>query len=203
MEVGENIIFGSYEWKVLAVEKEKVLLITKDIIEQRPYHNKKGDVTWEISEIRSYLNGEFYHSFDEEDQKRIVPVVNKNMDNEWYKTSGGKDTTDYIFLLSIEEVTCKYFGDSSRLLYQPGKNQRYWMQRKDSNNIYRRARFMDYRWWWWLRSPGRVNRTAVYVWPGGNIGIQGNGTFKYGSQDTHPQTLNNSGGVRPALWIQR
>lgn len=36
----------------------------------------------------------------------------------------------------------------------------------------------------------------------GNIGIQGNGTFKYNSKTIHPITKNNSGGVRPVLWLK-
>ena len=33
-------------------------------------------------------------------------------------------------------------------------------------------------WWWWLRSPGRLNVKAVYVHGDGNIGIQGNNVLK-------------------------
>lgn len=49
-------------------------------------------------------------------------------------------TRNSIFLLSIEEVVCQYFGDSSSKLYNPGKNQRYWFERKDVNNSKRIAR---------------------------------------------------------------
>ena len=33
------------------------------------------------------------------DQARIVEVINKNSDNQWYGTDGGCDTNDKIFLL--------------------------------------------------------------------------------------------------------
>ncbi|MCG8685316.1 MAG: hypothetical protein MI892_10600, partial [Desulfobacterales bacterium] len=52
-----------------------------------------------------------------------------------------------------------------------------------------------YVWWWWLRSPGRDNRRAVYIHGDGYIGIQGNGPFRYNSSTIHPSTGDNSGGV--------
>lgn len=58
---------------------------------------------------------------------------------------------------------CKYFGDSSALLYMPGKNQKYWFQRKDKNNSKGEAYF-DEHGWWWLHSSGRANNRAVYIW---------------------------------------
>lgn len=72
---------------------------------------------------------------------------------------------------------------------------------KDPNNGRRAARYGGYGWWWWLRSPGRAGNRAVYIWGDGNIGIQGNGTFRYASTTLHPVSGDNSGGVRPVLWL--
>lgn len=194
--------FGGYDWRILAKEHNMILLITEHIIAQHPYNDFKGYVTWEKSAIRKYLNGEFYNQFTKAEQSRIVPVMIENEDNPWYGSKGGKDTRDYVFLLSIEEVVCKYFGDSSKNLENRSPKQRYWFQKKDVNNEKRRAVFNGSSWWWWLRSPGRDNNRAVYIHGDGNIGIQGNGTYRYGSQDCHASTGDNSGGVRPALWLK-
>jgi hypothetical protein len=202
MQVGDKIVFGSYEWRVLEIQSNAALIITEYIIEQRPYHNCSGDVTWAGCSLRKYLNGEFYDNFTAKDKSRIIPVLNKNLDNPWYDAKGGEDTKDYIYLLNIEETVCKYFGDSSKNLKNRSAKQRYWFQRKDENNIKRRSTFDGYVWWWWLRSPGRDNRRAVYIHGDGNIGIQGNGTFRYSSNTLHPVTGDNSGGVRPALWLK-
>jgi len=140
------------------------LIITENIIEQRSYHNAYKDITWADCSLRKYLNGEFYDQFSETDKSRIIQVINKNADNQWYGTEGGADTEDNIFLLSIEEVVCQYFGNSSSKLYNKGKNQRYWFERKDKNNSKRSAKFRDGIQWWWLRSPGRVGIKAVYPW---------------------------------------
>ena len=134
MQVGDKILFGNYDWQVLDIQNDRALIITENIIEQRPYHNAYVGITWTDCSLRKYLNGEFYDRFNKDDKSRICPVINKNPDNQWYGIKGGEDTRDRIFLLSIEEVVCKYFGDSSSKLYNPGKNQRYWFQRKDENN---------------------------------------------------------------------
>ncbi len=200
MQTGDKISFGSYEWRVLEVKNNTALIITEYIIEQRAYHNAYKDITWADCSLRKYLNSEFYDRFTTAEKSRIIPVLNKNPDNQWYGTKGGTDTQDSIFLLSIEETVCRYFGDSSSTLYSPGKNQRYWFERKDKNNSKRIARLENRKegsWWWWLRSPGRVSIKAVYIHGDGNIGIQGNNILKGNISDGECK-----GGVRPALWLK-
>lgn len=199
MQVGDKIEFGSYEWRVLDIQNNTALIITEYIIEQGRYHDAYKDITWADCSLRKYLNGEFYDKFTTADKSRIVPVTNKNPDNHWYGTKGGEDTRDCIFLLSLEEVTCKYFGDSSSKLYNPKKNQRYWFERKDENNSKRIARLKGVEWstWWWIRTPGRVGVKAVYIHGDGNIGIQGNNILKGNISDG-----KCLGGIRPALWLR-
>ena len=200
MQAGDKIVFDKYEWRVLDLQNDTALIITEYIIERRPYHDAYKGITWDECSLRNYLNGEFYDKFTSINKARIIPVLNKNSDNQWYGSSGGADTQDSIFLLSVEEAVCKYFGDSSSKLHNPGKNQRYWFERKDENNSKRIARLETDKegiWWWWLRSPGRVNVKAVYIHGDGNIGIQGNNILK-GNIDDGKCT----GGVRPALWLK-
>lgn len=199
IKIDSALSLGGYNWRVLDIQNNTALIITEDIIEQRPYHDAYKDITWADCALRKYLNGEFYDKFNETDKSRIIPVINKNLDNQWYGSKGGADTEDHIFLLSIEEV-CKYFGDSTSKLYNRGKNQRYWFERKDENNSKRIARLQgkEGSWWWWLRSPGRVNVKAVYIFgTDGNIGIQGNNILKGNISDG-----KCTGGVRPALWLK-
>jgi hypothetical protein len=199
MQLGDKICFGRYEWRVLDIQNDMALIITDEIIEQREYHDAYKEITWADCALRKYLNGTFYEKFDEVDLSKIVMVTNKNFDNQWYGSEGGADTLDQIFILSLEEV-CKYFGDSSSLLQNRGINQRYWFQRKDENNTKRLAKLQgsDGCWWWWLRSPGRVNLKAAYIFgTDGNIGIQGNNVLKGNISDG-----KCTGGVRPALWLK-
>lgn len=122
MQVGDKILFGSYDWRVLDIKNDRALIITECIIEQRPYHEAYKNITWADCSLRKYLNGEFYDIFSTVDKTRIIPVLNKNFNNQWYGTNGGADTQDSIFLLSLDEV-CQYFGDSTLKLYNKGKNQ--------------------------------------------------------------------------------
>ena len=180
IKIGSVLSFGDYNWRVLDIQNNTALIITEEIIDQRPYHDAYKDITWADCTLRKYLNGEFYEKFNAADKSRIITVINKNLDNQWYGTKGGEDTEDNIFLLSLEEV-CKYFGDSTSKLNNPGKNQRYWFQRKDENNSNRLAKLhnKEWAWWWWLLSPVRVNVKAVYIFgTDGNIGIQGNNILK-------------------------
>jgi hypothetical protein len=199
MQVQDKISFGSYDWRVLDIQNNTALIITEYIIEQRAYHGAYEDITWADCSLRKYLNGEFYDKFTSTDKSRIIPVLNKNPDNQWYGSKGGVDTQDSIFLLNIEEVVCKYFGDSSSKLQNRGKNQKYWFERKDENNSKRIARLEGKNGgsWWWLRSPGRVNVKAVYIHGNGNIGIQGNNILKGNISDGECK-----GGVRPSLWLK-
>lgn len=198
--IGSILSFGGYNWCILDIKGGSALMITENIIEQRPYHDVYKDSTWADCALRTYLNGGFYDRFNTIDKSRIVPVVNTNSDNQWYGSTGGADTLDRIFLLSIEEAVCRYFGDGSARLYSPKNNQRYWFERKDEYNSKRIARLEPAKrgvWWWWLRSPGRVNVKAAYVHGDGNIGIQGNNILKGNLSDGRC-----TGGVRPALWLR-
>jgi len=65
--------------------------------------------------------------------------------------SGGNDTTDKIFLLSIDEANAYFTDDSSRIA---------------PNTMGDPA-------WWWLRSPGVAANYAAGINYGGDIAISG------------------------------
>lgn len=183
------ITFGNYDWQVLDDKGDKMLIITKDILELRWYHKEFVEITWADCELRNHVNIEFYQSFNEEEKARIIPTLNKNLSNPWFKTNGGRDTKDKIFLLSLEEVS-KYFGDSSESL--KNKDMQKWLI-DDQNNQKRQAKYNGQDHWWRLRSPGYYGRTSASISANGNIYVRGNGVFG------RPK---DGGGVRPALWLK-
>ena len=199
LSIGTLLHFGAYQWRVLDIKDDAALIITKNMIEQGSYHDAYEEITWADCALRRYLNGAFYDRFTANEKARIVPVINKNPDNPWYGTEGGADTEDRVFILNLDEVACKYFGDSSAKLYNPKKNQRYWFERKDENNDKRKARLEEDQaiCWWWIRTPGRVGVKAVYIHGDGNTGIQGNNVLKGNIADGRCV-----GGIRPALWLR-
>jgi serine/threonine protein kinase len=147
-----NVPFGKYTWWVMDIQDGRALLLSEEIVEQRAYHDTYGPITWEDSDIRTYLNGLFLQSFTQEEQDAIVEVSNQNGYNQWYDRPVENATTDKIFLLSMEEAF-DYFADI------------------DAEDI--QVRY-DGRWaWWWLRSPGRFDGFAVVFGSDGNIHADG------------------------------
>lgn len=218
-----KIKFGKYDWFVLDKRDDKMLIITEKVIKKLPYHHEETEITWETCDMRTYLNNEFYHSFDKTDRKRIIEVINENPDNPWYGTRGGNPTNDRIFLLSIDEVI-KYFGDSGQLKTRYMYPNCEWCKDEflpwldDEYNINRRA--VDDEgivYFWRLRSPGSNQCSVATV--DGFVGDEfDHGAINIGNADLlveghfvqtgcgylskgipGQQTMN---GVRPALWLK-
>lgn len=170
-KVGEVVKFGMYDWIVLDKVDDKLLLLSRDLLECRPYNEEYVEVTWEQCDLREYLNAEFLNNaFSEVDIEHITETNVCTPDNLEYGcgTLGGNDTNDKIFLLSLNEVE-KYLPDEkARITSLLGE---------------------EHAGWWWLRTPGVRNDCAVFVGPDGSFEIYGDEVY-----DDYP-------GVRPALWL--
>ena len=114
VSVGNIIQFGGYSWRVLEIQDTQVLLLSEKVLEHHMFHNDFEDVTWANCTLRKYLNGDFYHAFDKASQSKIIETRVSNYYNPWFRTPAGNDTSDRIFVLSIDEVV-DYFGDSKQL----------------------------------------------------------------------------------------
>jgi hypothetical protein len=191
--VGKTISFGNLEWRVLAVENNRALLISDKVLEERQYSTEYIDITWGRCSLRKYLNGEFYNKFGEA-KSAIAETRNNNPNNHWYGTSGGSITTDRIFLLSLDEVF-KYFGDSGdytnkRRKDYEGKSRSVGHFVYDQYNNARVAKNSSgTACWWWLRSPSNLSGGVAYISDDGIVDVSGANVFI------------SSGGVRPALWL--
>ena len=196
-EMLENMTFGSYynidyianrdskepiEWIVLAKEGNKALLISKYGIDSKQYNKDCTSVTWESSTIRKWLNNEFINcAFNSSEQDKIQLTCVKNPDNMEYGTEGGNDTSDKIFLLSIDEVM-KYFKDNSARMCKPTVYA-------TSQGAYEECEYEIGYGLWWLRSPGVQQNRAAVISCGGLVGARGNLVHCTGC------------GVRPAMWV--
>ena len=173
--VGSVIKFGEDDWKVLDLKNDKALLISEEILETRQYHKEFTDITWEHCSLRKYLNGKFLQSFASADRNRIIETRIKTSNNPLLGALGGKDTKDFIFLLSLDEVKRFFPTDDDRTVIYCGSAH-----------------------WWWLRSPGQSNARAARVNNLGGVGIYANGAISRAGE----RIVNNDGGIRPALWIK-
>ena len=187
LSIGDIIDFGGIEWRVLDRQGDKALLISEYILEQKAYHTRWENTSWEDSRIRRYLNSEFLNRFTTEEKNRIVETRVINDNNPWFGTSGGSDTTDYVFLLSLDEVV-RYFGDSGQLSNQNHPDNTDWgfFDRYNRNRV---AYNLNVSASWWLRSPGIRSNNAAVVLGSGSVSV--NGIIVY----------RNYSGIRPALWL--
>ena len=181
--LGSLITFGNIDWRVLDVHNHEALLLSDKILETRRFHHELTSVDWSSCSLRHYLNTELYQIFDQEEQSRIVEIDIPNHNNPWFKTDGGSDTLDNIFLLSIEEVV-RYFGDS-RQLRDGNANTKYFID--DHFNIDRKTVDSSS---WWLRTVGSNPNFVANVTKDGRISVSGDFVNR------------NNNGVRPAMWIK-
>ena len=109
-----------------------------------------------LSNNSSLLNEFFYQkAFSDKEKAQIIKTKVVNEDNDAFDTKGGKDTNDYVSLLSIQEVG-NYFKESSE----------------------RSASFTDGNGtWWWLRSPGFEQNNAANVGDYGSINKAGHKVY--------------------------
>ena len=189
-KVGKTIEFGNYpqdkdgtekpiEWIVMKKEGNQVLLLSKYVLDAKPYNEEFEDVTWETSDIRQWLNNEFYTTaFNKTEKAKIQTSLTKNEDNSKYGTSGGNDTEDKVFLLSEKEAETLFSNDDERIAKVTGYAEK--------SGVYVNEEKVA---WWWLRSPGRYSSSAAVV--GSDGWVYGDGSIVSGAYD----------GVRPALHL--
>ena len=189
-KIGETIEFGNYpqeedgtekpiEWIVMKKEGNQVLLLSKYVLDAKPYNEEVEEVTWETSDIRKWLNNEFYTTaFNKAEKAKIQTSLIKNEDNSEYGTSGGNDTEDKVFLLSEKEAETLFSNDKKRI----AKATEYAEESGVYGNEEKAA-------WWWLRSPGH--------WSDGAAVVNRNG-WVYRDGDYVSSSVD---GVRPALHL--
>lgn len=200
VSVGSTIKFGFYEqenstsngkeeieWKVLAVEGNRALIISQYALDCKPYNNTYTytDTTWEKCTLRTWLNGTFYDTAFGADHQKIIASSTVTADkNPSYSTSPGNNTTDKVFLLSITEVN-KYFSSDEARKCAPteyAEAQGAWTS--SSYSVGGKATC-----WWWLRSPGSNSGLAADVYIDGSV-------YNFGDYVNYDYVA-----VRPALWI--
>ena len=173
---------GAVEWLVLDKKDGKALLISKYCLDAKEYDKNENNesVTWETSTLRQWLNSCFIdEAFADEEKALICDTYLQNPDNPKWGTNGGSNTTDKVFLLSVDEATRYFASDKARMAEATdyAKEQGIYVSGKNGNS------------WWWLRSLGRNKSDTAYVDIGGSV-------RNYGSYANDGES-----GVRPAMWV--
>ena len=166
-----TVEFAGIKWYAIDKKDGKTLLLSQDVLEKRAYHAAGGDVTWEESELRAYLNGEFYEkTFSNEDKAKIAEVTLENKSNSKYGIRGGNATTDKVFLLSLDEAGAYLFDFTGVTVAKDSEGNACW---------------------WHLRSPGEAKDVQACVTANGQIDYHG---------PTEGVT-DPEGGIRAAIWV--
>ncbi len=194
VKTGDTVQFGSYpqtnpyndvaepiQWKVLAVEGDKALLLSQDCIENVRYNDELVPSTWATCTLRKWCNETFLEgAFTPEERAQILKTTLTNPGNQQFGTDGCEDTEDCVFALSIEELE-QYLPEKSQRLApatEVAKNHNAYVYPDTGNAI------------WWLRSPGCNAINASRVTVGGSVcGLI--------YDDARPHRT-----ARPAMWVK-
>ena len=199
-QVGQVVEMGHYEqdnvtdngaelilWLVIQKAENRALVVSLYGLDNRAYHETDdNDVTWETCSLRTWLNGAFVNStFTDAEKAVIVEAAITNPENPGTDVSGGNDTVDRIFLLSIGEVN-QYMPnthDTETTAYRAVWPTAYALaqgafQDCNTGNAYA-----------WLRAPGRFADMAARINTVGEMDF-------VGSSANHDTCV-----VRPAMWV--
>ena len=218
----DTVIFGSYpqnnasgstkepiEWVVLDRKSDKVLLLSKYVLDCKCYNDDLKDVTWETCTLREWLNFDFLNNaFNDNEQNCIIESEIVNHRNYLFNTSGGNNTIDKVFVLSSEEL--KLTGTILNTDYFMHKNK---LETKATNyakhvnnyginlnvelNTVGVGRIGDCS--YWLRTPANNQSSAL------SVGIDGWIEGAYHKTEGYDLSQCNVDrkdiGVRPAMWV--
>ena len=193
---GDLVTFGSFEqdgdelngpepiqWIVLERFGDRLLVLSADVLDGRQYnHVPFQDVTWADSDLRAWMNGDFFDAAFTPAQQGIIPsVLNDNADQSITGAAGGAPTQDRVFALSEQESVIYLSTSAARSdigaapASQAAASGTLSVSEEGTAD-------------WWLRSPGTYPFAAQYVDAAGTPLPSGaNVAVLYG--------------VRPALWI--
>ncbi len=105
---GEKVEFGDYTWVVYEKEGTQLTLILEKAAKKNgvfapaAYNDKAGDVTWEESSLREYLNSEGLKAFSDTERSALIGMEFTPSSNEAYGTNGGNAVTDLIRIPDID-----------------------------------------------------------------------------------------------------
>lgn len=131
---GENLA-----WRVLKCEDRKAVLLCENVLLNMPYHAvQRGSSDWENCTLRKWLNNDFYEQvFSDSEKEYILWRAHPSRNNPKYRTPGGADTIDPVFLLDVIELTVYGFEQITEIA-------------RNNGNIS-----------WWLRNPGFSQNFAM------------------------------------------
>ena len=205
-EDGEEIIVGTtywfkcepVRWKVLSTEENEYLLLSSILLDARRYYSTSSSKTASFasnymnSEIRGWLNGDFYNSIFRLNDSCVQTVVVDNSAATTYSSSNAyacSDTEDKMYFLSYQDYLNTAFGFTTERQWDDLRKCRTsdWAR---ANGAY--GRYLSYDAEYWTRSPCPADSSKMET----VSGISGSlvRAFKI--------NVGEKCGVRPAITIE-
>ena len=124
LKVGNTVTLGSYEqdgdlsngteeisWTVLSIDDGKALLVSNVCIYAMPYNSDSSDNSWTNSDLRKWLNGEFYQTAFSSAEQGVIcegEITTRRLSNEEGHTYGetygeAEVTVDKVFVPDLSE----------------------------------------------------------------------------------------------------
>ena len=192
--------YSPIKWRIVDVDGSILTLISDKLLDSVPADGD-GTYTWENSEIRSYLNayditnflnanditnycgsykrrGFYDVAFNKKEKEAILKTKIKNDPNEYYGTSSGEDTEDFVYIPSNEEVFSSDTAAEDGFYEGSGVD--------DAAKRFRSTIYAKYRgaWWspveeykgnsfWYTRTNGYSDQSISYICDFGYIYSRG------------------------------
>ncbi len=182
------------KWRILNESGGTALILCESIIANKRYDDSSNN--YMNSEIRAWLNNEFYNTAFTALQKELIQIT--NVDNSVYSTGYDSNpyacanTNDKIFLPSYREMVNSAYGFNSNSSAYDTARRRLTSDYSRATGAYMNTDTGYYygNGYWWLRSPDNIySLYALFVYRSGDV------VYKYYVYDTIY-------GVVPALKIQ-
>ena len=161
------------KWRVLANEDDGVYVISDLILDSQTYNDFYFGNYWEGSNLRTWLSKTFYRSaFSANEKSKMINYYHENENSHWKESvSGGKATTDKIWILSYSDAVNPKYGfsssDSESDIARTAQGSDYAKAQGlhvsyTSDETYGNAH-------WWLRSPGLYDFYVANIYADGSI----------------------------------
>lgn len=209
LQRGDTFEFGIYEgkpitWVVLTNKDGKLLVLSEHNLCERKF----GGSIWKDSEIRRWLNNDFYHSAFNTGEKEFIQCCERtNIDNTTHfkiiKEPNQKPMSNNIFgnifsIIVIDDIPCKVLRSDANSFDIKTKDQIFLLSGFEVeyylNDDLKDRKCLDGSWW---ISSTKSSQSLVYIVCGENL-IERVVCF----DDGNVINSYDSSGVRPAFWLK-
>ena len=162
-------------WKVLKNNGKTVTLFSDHVIAAREFYAVEGEpVDWASSDLRTWLNTEFYENVFSEREKEAIKkshiVTAGSESNE--DIGGGEDTEDKVYLLSHQDIKNPGYGFCPDDSITSPSRQLESTAYADAMGILTWAGYIEPK-EWWTRSMGYYKTNPVSVFGNGSVRTSG------------------------------